>query len=217
MSDPRVTPLALERSRSQLPVSHYFDADVHQRELDRLFRGGPRYLGHALAVPEVGDFHTLLQEGEGRALVRTDGGIELVSNVCRHRQALMLRGRGHTGDHIVCPLHRWTYDLRGRLVGVLNLYFADPQDLHPLAFERATAIADHAAIVIGTRELEQRADNLQVALQNSRTIGAAIGILVERRKITREAAFETLRTRSQQLNRKLFLVAEELVSTGCID
>ena len=123
MSDPRVTPLALERSRSQLPVSHYFDADVHQRELDRLFRGGPRYLGHALAVPEVGDFHTLLQEGEGRALVRTAGGIELVSNVCRHRQALMLRGRGHAGDHIVCPLHRWTYDLHGRLVGAPH--FAD--------------------------------------------------------------------------------------------
>jgi choline monooxygenase len=42
----------------------------------------------------VGDYATLTQEGEGRALVRTPTGIELISNVCRHRQALMLRGRG---------------------------------------------------------------------------------------------------------------------------
>jgi choline monooxygenase len=29
----------------------------------------------------------------------------------------MLRGRGNTKSHIVCPLHRWTYDLKGTLVG----------------------------------------------------------------------------------------------------
>ena len=35
------------------------------------------------------------QEGEGRALVRNaQGEVELVSNVCRHRQAVMLQGRG---------------------------------------------------------------------------------------------------------------------------
>ncbi len=50
-------------------------------------------------------------------------GVELVSNVCRHRQALMLRGRGTTrtgaghAGNIVCPLHRWTYDLQGCLIG----------------------------------------------------------------------------------------------------
>jgi phenylpropionate dioxygenase-like ring-hydroxylating dioxygenase large terminal subunit len=29
----------------------------------------------------------------------------------------MLRGRGNTRSNIVCPLHRWTYDLQGQLVG----------------------------------------------------------------------------------------------------
>jgi hypothetical protein len=50
--------------------------------------------GTELAVPEIGDYHALPQEGEGRALVRTPQGVELISNVCRHRQAVMLRGRG---------------------------------------------------------------------------------------------------------------------------
>lgn len=99
---------SLEQPRPQLPVSAYFDADLHRREMELIFQHGPRYLGHELAVPEIGDHYALPQEGEGRALVHTAQGIELVSNVCRHRQAVMLRGRGHTGSNIVCPLHRWT-------------------------------------------------------------------------------------------------------------
>ncbi|MEP7058277.1 MAG: aromatic ring-hydroxylating dioxygenase subunit alpha [Caldimonas sp.] len=117
MSDLRVTPSQLERTRSQLSVRSYFDPDLFQREIGTLFKRGPRYVGHALSVPEVGDYHALTHEGEGRALVRTPGGIELISNVCRHRQAVMLRGRGNTRSSIVCPLHRWTYDLKGELIG----------------------------------------------------------------------------------------------------
>ena len=98
MSDLSNTRAALRPGLSQLPVASYFDPALFQRERDTLFRDGPRYVGHALAVPEAGDFHTLAHEGEGRALVRTADGVELVSNVCRHRQALMLRGRGHQGD-----------------------------------------------------------------------------------------------------------------------
>jgi choline monooxygenase len=120
MSDLSNTRDALHRGISQLPVVSYFDAALFQRERETLFRLGPRYVGHSLAVPDMCDYHTLVQEGEGRALVRTADGVELVSNVCRHRQALMLRGRGSTQaspGSIVCPLHRWTYDLHGRLIG----------------------------------------------------------------------------------------------------
>lgn len=117
MSDLSLALPALARPAPQLPVSAYFDDDLHRRELELIFQHGPRYMGHELAIPEVGDYYALPQEGEGRALVRTPQGIELISNVCRHRQAVMLRGRGHTGQNIVCPLHRWTYDLEGQLLG----------------------------------------------------------------------------------------------------
>ena len=123
MSDLSVPLAALERSRSQLSVTSYLDADVFGREMTNIFGRCPRYLGHELAVPEVGDYYALPQEGEGRALVRTRDGVELISNVCRHRQAVMLRGRGNTRANVVCPLHRWTYDLHGRLIGAPH--FAD--------------------------------------------------------------------------------------------
>ncbi len=149
MSDLSITGDTLQRAQSQLPVSSYFDSVLYERERDTLFRHGPRYVGHALAVPEVGDYHVLVQEGDGRALLRTANGIELVSNVCRHRQAIMLRGRGTTKagpqqpGSIVCPLHRWTYDLHGCLIGAphfehdpcLNLANYPLQEWNGLLFE----------------------------------------------------------------------------------
>ncbi len=116
-TEPTTTP-------SQLPVSSYFDTALYQREMQTIFKNGPRYVGHSLSVPNVGDYYALPQEQEGRALVRNAAGsVELISNVCRHRQALMLKGRdslihpatdngrqvASAGGNIVCPLHRWTY------------------------------------------------------------------------------------------------------------
>ncbi|WIT10214.1 aromatic ring-hydroxylating dioxygenase subunit alpha [Paucibacter sediminis] len=143
MSDLSIPLSALERSKTQLPVTSYFDEGLFRKEQELIFQPGPRYLGHALAVPEVGDFYALPQEGEGRAIVRTPEGLELISNVCRHRQAVMLRGRGNTKSNVVCPLHRWTYDLKGQLVGAphfeqdpcLNLNRYQLRDWNGLLFE----------------------------------------------------------------------------------
>ena len=143
--------LQLQQAASQLPVSSYFDEALYQRELTSIFQRGPRYVGHALAVPQLGDYYALPQEHAGRALVRSAKGIELVSNVCRHRQAVMLQGRGNlaqqqkgsAGGNIVCPLHRWTYAPNGQLLGAphfsndpcLNLNNYKLQEWNGLLFE----------------------------------------------------------------------------------
>jgi choline monooxygenase len=117
LSDLNVPRDILDPQARPLRASSYYDEAVFAREMEAIFRRGPRYLGHERAIPEPGDYYTLPQEGEGRMLVRTPDSIELISNVCRHRQALILHERGNTQSHIVCPLHRWTYDLKGELVG----------------------------------------------------------------------------------------------------
>lgn len=144
------TPEVSAAIATQLPVSVYFDEALLQREIKQLFQRGPRYVGHELMVPEVGDFATLASENEGRMLVRSERGIELLSNVCRHRQALMFGGTGSSATtrgnarNIVCPLHRWTYDLKGELLGAphfdespcLNLPNTRLQSWNGLLFEQ---------------------------------------------------------------------------------
>ncbi|MBS0329857.1 MAG: Rieske (2Fe-2S) protein, partial [Proteobacteria bacterium] len=109
---------ALSLTSPQLPVSWYFDPAIYALELEHLFKQGPGYAGHQLMVPEPGDYHALEMFDGARMLVNGETNIELLSNVCRHRQALMLTGRGKLpSNNIVCPIHRWTYDSQGKLMG----------------------------------------------------------------------------------------------------
>ena len=106
----------LRRATSQLPVSWYCDPAVYDAEQRLLFARAPGYVGHELMVPNAGDYYALHARDNAQALVRNADGVELISNVCRHRQAIMLSGRGNV-PNIVCPIHRWTYDLKGELLG----------------------------------------------------------------------------------------------------
>jgi choline monooxygenase len=155
----------LQLQQAPLHVSSYFDSAVYAQEMQRIFAISPKYVGHALAVPQVGDYYALPQEGEGRVLMRTPdardarGGsrLELISNVCRHRQAIMLRGRGHQEqNNIICPLHRWTYDISGQqptgtLIGAphfdhdpcLNLSNYRLQEWNGLQFEAPAGASPH--------------------------------------------------------------------------
>ena len=103
-------------TEAQLPITWYTDASIYALEKQVIFSKSPKYAGHRLMVPNTGDYHVLDWMNNAKALVNQAGEISLISNVCRHRQAIMLDGKGNT-RHIVCPLHRWTYDLNGRLVG----------------------------------------------------------------------------------------------------
>ena len=151
--------LRLQQAVSPVPVSSYFDEALYQREQRQILAPGPRYVGHQLAVPGLGDYYALPQEGGGRVLVRTPTGVELISNVCRHRQAVMLKGRGSllqeqpgsASGNLVCPLHRWTYSggvtaRAGTLLGAphfsqdpcLNLNNYALQQWNGLLFEAGT-------------------------------------------------------------------------------
>src|SRR5713101_8815060 len=137
---------------SQLPVSWYFDPQVFELEQKLLFANSPGYVGHELMVPNAGDYHTLAWMDHGKVLVRNASGIELLSNVCRHRQAILLEGRGNS-QNIVCPLHRWTYDMKGELLGAphfpenpcLNLGKTPLQNWHGMLFAGKRDVAKDLA------------------------------------------------------------------------
>src|SRR5258705_10795839 len=94
-------------ARPHLPVSWYFDPKLFELEKKLLFDAGSNYVGHELMVPKVGDYHTLDWAGDSKFLIRNSSGTGLLSNVCRHRQAILLEGRANVGN-IVCALHRLT-------------------------------------------------------------------------------------------------------------
>lgn len=75
----------------------------------------------------------------------------------------------------------------------------------------AELLAVHFRIATA-RALHRR--NLEQAIETRQLIGQAVGVLVERRRVTSEAAFEELVQRSQLTNLKLREMAQIIVDTG---
>ncbi|GAA0781731.1 aromatic ring-hydroxylating dioxygenase subunit alpha [Castellaniella ginsengisoli] len=159
---------------SQLPASHYFDPAVLARERSRIFERSACYVGHEKMVPNPGDWRTLAHEGGGRVLLRDRTDLRLLSNVCRHRQALMLgsqTGREtdcaagnlcSTGGRILCPIHQWSYDTQGRLLNAplfpekpdLRLREFPLRNCHGLLFEGARDPLDDIGGLFGRPEFD---------------------------------------------------------------
>jgi AmiR/NasT family two-component response regulator len=102
--------------------------------------------------------------------------------------------------------------------GALNLYARYPAAFGVVDRARATiltSLASQALSVAHSHEDEQRrVENLNAALGTRETIGEALGILMERERITADQAFDVLRRASQHLNVKLRDIAQNLVDTG---
>jgi GAF domain-containing protein len=103
-------------------------------------------------------------------------------------------------------------------LGALNLYAHYPAAFGVFDRARAAILASLASLALSVAQSheddERRAENFHAALSTRETIGEALGILMERERISADQAFAILRSASQHLNIKLREVAQQLVDTG---
>jgi phenylpropionate dioxygenase-like ring-hydroxylating dioxygenase large terminal subunit len=99
-----------------LPSHWYVDAGRLDDELDRVFDGSWQYAGPTELVAEPGTFLTTRAGRVPIVVTRdTDGQLNALVNVCRHRGAEVARERNGKRKSLQCHYHAWTYDLDGRL------------------------------------------------------------------------------------------------------
>jgi GAF domain-containing protein len=96
-------------------------------------------------------------------------------------------------------------------LGTLSLYSQRPRAFSGPHVRLTELLATHAALALATAQL---VTHLRTAFLNRDVIGQAKGILMERHRITADAAFQRLSAVSQACNRKLVEVARDLVETG---
>ncbi|MFC5948678.1 ANTAR domain-containing protein [Pseudonocardia lutea] len=101
-------------------------------------------------------------------------------------------------------------------MGALNLYSRRVGGISAAERDVALVLAAHASTALAATRACAAADletaQLRQALQSRDVIGQAKGILMERRGISAEEAFDILRRTSQSLNVKLAQVAETLAT-----
>ena len=98
-------------------------------------------------------------------------------------------------------------------LAALNLYSTQPAAFDPESEAMALGYATHVGLALAALEKEE---NLRRALQSREVIGQAMGILMERQRITASQAFDLMVHVSQRSNVKLREIAAQLVRTGLL-
>lgn len=99
---------------------------------------------------------------------------------------------------------------RGSL-SALNMYAREPNAFDEQSRRISLIYATHATIALEFARLE---GDLRAAVETRQGIGQAVGIVMERHRLTAKQAFDLLVRSSQRLNVKLRDLAESVVSTG---
>jgi salicylate 5-hydroxylase large subunit len=113
---------------SRVPFWVYTDAQLYQRELEKIFYGDHWcYVGLEVEIPKVGDYK-LTWVGERQVIMvrdrvapkdrGIDSGIRVVENRCAHRGVRFCQQPHGNARSFVCPYHQWTYKLNGDLAGL---------------------------------------------------------------------------------------------------
>ena len=104
------------------------------------------------------------------------------------------------------------YPLTGKgTLGALNLHASHPHAFDEHSREVGLVLAAQAGVALAWAHTEAQ---LREALRTRQTIGEAVGILMERLKLTSEQAYDVLVAASQGRNVKLRDLAEHISTTG---
>lgn len=103
------------------------------------------------------------------------------------------------------------------LVAALNLYSALPGAFDSSDESVAIMLATHASTATASTRLHDQVHHLERALQSNRSIGMAMGVLMNQYKITQAQAFDLLRMASQHGHRKLADLARDVTETGVLE
>jgi Rieske 2Fe-2S family protein len=100
-----------------LPQALYNDPEVYAFDLEAIFARSWILVGFDVELPKAGS-HLALTLGSWPVLVTRDrsGMLRGFHNSCRHRGAQICQDGTGTSARLVCPYHRWTYELTGELV-----------------------------------------------------------------------------------------------------
>jgi GAF domain-containing protein len=113
-----------------------------------------------------------------------------------------------SGVHSLLCMPLW---INERNLGALTLYSSQTEAFSPGDTRLISLFATLAALALHEA---QRTDQLREAISRRDMIGQAKGILIERYRISSDAAFATLARASQATNVKLAEVARHLTETG---
>lgn len=146
-----------------------------------------------------------LDEGPGLTAMREGQPAMVDDTTTEHRWPRFMVRAQDVGlrSHLAMPIC-----VDGKTLGGITMYSAAQTRVDVAWLPHARLFAAQAALALGQ---SRRENDLFLALQSSRAIGNAVGLVMERFGLNDHEAFEYLVTMSQRSNLKLRELAEHLV------
>ncbi|MEN5036513.1 aromatic ring-hydroxylating dioxygenase subunit alpha [Pseudomonas sp. TWI929] len=110
------------KPRHVLPRELYLDPEVYRQDLEQIWHKDWVFAGHTFEIPKAGQYFTLQIGDYPVAVVRgKDGEVRAFHNACRHRGAKVCEHATGKVAKLVCPYHKWTFELDGNLIYAGNM------------------------------------------------------------------------------------------------
>lgn len=99
------------------PPELYTSEEWFEFEKAAIFERNWLCIGRADQVANEGDYFTIDINDDPLVVVKSNGQIRVMSNVCQHRGHLVVEDAGNIPRGLMrCPLHFWSYNLEGSVV-----------------------------------------------------------------------------------------------------
>jgi Rieske 2Fe-2S family protein len=114
--------ISQRKPRHALTREIYRDEDVYQQDLEQIWHKEWIFAGHTFEIKKAGEYMTLQVGDYPVVIVRDDAGnVRAFHNACRHRGSRVCsESKGKTAK-LVCPYHKWTFGLDGKLLFAGNM------------------------------------------------------------------------------------------------
>ena len=110
------------KARHALPRELYIDNEVYRQDLEQIWHKDWIFAGHTVELDKPGQYFTLQIGDYPVAVVKgKDGQVRAFHNACRHRGAKVCEHAQGKVAKLVCPYHKWTFELDGSLLFAGNM------------------------------------------------------------------------------------------------
>lgn len=127
------------RSGHTLPQALYTETGTFDFDLEAIYGQSWLMAGMDCELPKSGSYISMMVGKWPVVITRDRGGvIRAFHNSCRHRGSMICAVGSGTAPKLVCPYHRWTYDLDGSLFAAGRMpddFEKSEHGLKPIALE----------------------------------------------------------------------------------
>lgn len=106
--------------------------------------------------------------------------------------------------------------VKGRVIGVINLYTSRPHTFTQNEIHLLTAVANQAAMVIENTELMVKSRIIQEELETRKLVERAKGILMKERGLSENEAYRAIQKYSMDTRKSMRQVAEAIITAKAV-